>query len=121
VYYALSQKWLTTYVYARCLDLSHIVFAEKVPTIAFGIQPLRLLLSYSLEAVSRRFMNTRMEGGVRVLIEGTIEDDPNKLDACIKAGRSSKREPTMVIQHFSPHAELEVYLQSHILFDREQS
>jgi hypothetical protein len=27
-----------------------------------------------------------MEGGVTVLIEGAIDDDPNKLDTCIKVG-----------------------------------
>jgi ankyrin repeat protein len=86
VYYALPCRDLATYIYARCLDLSHMVNEDHVPMIGPGIQALRLFLSYSSKASRSLFLTMRNEDGDTVLIESAIGSGPDFIQVCVKAG-----------------------------------
>jgi ankyrin repeat protein len=86
VYYALSQSQLATYIYAHCLDLSHVICADRIPNVGPGTHALRSFLRYSSETNRRSFMTMRMENGDTVLVDRAIYDGPDHVHECIKAG-----------------------------------
>jgi ankyrin repeat protein len=86
VYYALSQRQLATYVYARYLDLAHIVCTDKAPVLGSGIHALRSFLCYCSEDTRRSFLTMKTEDGDTVFIKRAVYDSPDFIRVCIKAG-----------------------------------
>ncbi|CAN9446938.1 unnamed protein product [Alternaria alternata] len=86
VYYSLSQNRLATYIYAHCLDLTHLVDSDEIPIIGPGIHALRSFFFYSSKLAGSRFLTMRNKRGDTVLIENTIWGDPDRIRVCTKAG-----------------------------------
>jgi ankyrin repeat protein len=86
LYYALSSSQLATYIYARCLDLSHILCADRFPDVVSGTHAMHSLLRYFSEADRHKLMTMRMKNGDTVLADCALYDDPDDIRAYIKAG-----------------------------------
>ncbi|CAN9445364.1 unnamed protein product [Alternaria alternata] len=86
VYYSLSQNRLATYIYAHCLDLTHLVDSDEIPIIGPGIHALRSFFFYSSKLAGSQFLTMRNKRGDTVLIENTIWGDPDRIRVCTKAG-----------------------------------
>ncbi|CAN9456823.1 unnamed protein product [Alternaria alternata] len=86
LYYALPQSQFATYIYARSLDLIHVVCADKAPKVGLGINDLRSFLCYSSEATRRSYLTMETEDGDTVLTDRAVFDGPDLIRVCIKAG-----------------------------------
>jgi ankyrin repeat protein len=88
LYYALSRPRLATYVYARCLDLTHLMYlqAEDHNLVSLPTRSLRFFLRYAPEPVKTRFLTGRKADGATVLIDAATISNTAAVDTFIKAG-----------------------------------
>lgn len=125
VYYALSQPQLDTYVYACCMDITHLLHhqvAGQFPvSIARQTRSLRFFLRYTPEAVKLIWMNGSITHRSPALVSYAIKNRIISMDACIRAGADVEATRDDGDTALLAHAVLDDYLRLHILSGREQS
>ena len=89
VYYALSQSSLATFVYANCLDLSHLHSVQdgfQMPALPPGTWALRQFLRYASDDVRSQYMSWSAAPAIPSLIHYAILNDTVSVGVCIEAG-----------------------------------
>jgi len=89
IYYALSHTRLSSYIYASCLDLTHLVPESGVHqslSLSHGNYGSRFFYRWFPKDSRLRYVNTLFDGGFTPLISSALQADVEGMRIRIKAG-----------------------------------